>query len=113
MRKTLSKDEGERKMFRGTLTRIGKKINYKGYADETLLIRNIVDIETGSVVADHLWFSYTKGFRDASICVGDVLEFLARVRKYSKGYRNPRYAIDQTTTDYKLSHPTRIRVIKG
>jgi hypothetical protein len=110
MRKVLEKDAGVRKKFRGTFSRTGKKTNFKGYSEDTILLKNIVDSETNSVVADHLWFSYTKGFEALTLQEGTILEFEARVKEYTKGYINKRYKIDQQKSDYRLSHPTKIRI---
>ncbi len=112
MRKALAKDSGIRKKFRAEFARIGKKINYKGYSEETVLLTNIIDIESGKVVADHLWFSYTQGFIKASLTPTDSLEFEARVKEYRKGYVNRNYKINNSTTDFKLSHPTKIKRVQ-
>jgi len=37
------------------------------------------------------------------------LEFDARVKEYSKGYVNKSLHRNQRNTDYKLSHPTKIK----
>ena len=111
MRKFLGSDEGIRKKFRATVSRFGKKTNYHGYSDETILLVRVTDLETLKVVTDHLWFSLTKGFESANLSPGLVVEFEARVKTYRKGYVNKRHQIDERRMDFKLSHPTRIRVI--
>jgi hypothetical protein len=108
MRKALGESLGDRKKFSGIFVRLGKKKNHRGYTEETVLIRSITDMEDGKVVADHLWFAYTKGFQQVSLDAGARIEFEARVKKYAKGYRNAQYKIDSRTKDYKLSHPTKI-----
>jgi hypothetical protein len=113
MRSELKKEEGERKKFRGTFIRTGKKTNIKGYSEETLLLKNIIDLETNRTVADHVWFNYTKGFQNAGLSEGIMVEFEARVKKYTKGYVNNHYKMDFTRQDYKLSHPTKIKTIKN
>lgn len=112
MRKVLAKEAEKRKKFKGVFSRIGKKMNYKGYLEETVLLKAIVDVTTGQQVADHLWFSYTKGFEKAALLAGDVIEFEARVKSYKKGYVNSRYGLNSRTHDFKLNNPTRIRKIK-
>jgi hypothetical protein len=112
MRKLLAADKGTRKKFRGIFARFGKKTNFKGFSEMTVLLTHIVDIETTQVVADHVWFSYTKGFEDAKIIEGVSVEFEARIKEYTKGYVNPKAGIRNRKLDYKLSHPTRIRVLK-
>ncbi len=113
MRKGLAKVEGERKKFQATFSRVGKKTNYQGFSEDTILLTNILDIETGKVVADHLWFSFTKGFEDAKIKEGMLLEFDARVKPYKKGYVNKRLGLRSQKIDYKLSHPTKIVAVKS
>jgi hypothetical protein len=109
MRKELAKDSGIRKKFRAVFIRVGKKTGFNGYSEETILLKNIVDIEADTMVADHLWFNYTKGFEKLSLTEGVPLEFEARIKEYRKGYVNSRLKINTSTTDYKLSHPTKIK----
>ena len=112
MRTTLKKLEQVRKKFRGVFQREGKKTNWHGYAEPTILLRSITD-EAGKVVTDHLWFSKTKTF-DAlgKLEQGDVVEFEARITPYRKGYVNRHIKIDQSSTDYKLSRPTKLRIVR-
>ncbi|MBI3219055.1 MAG: hypothetical protein HYZ44_06060 [Bacteroidetes bacterium] len=109
MRKELAKVEGERKKYKAHFERIGKKINYKGYSEETILLKDIVDVETALIVADHIWFTYTEGFVKARIQPGDAIEFEARSKSYAKGYTNKALKISNKATDYKLSNPTKIK----
>ena len=111
MRKQLAAENGTRKKFSATFERVGKKVNYKGYTEETILLKHIVDVETKKVVADHIWFSYTKGFEKLTLTPGVVLEFEARVKQYKKGYVNKALNLHKRLTDYKLSHPTKIVVV--
>jgi hypothetical protein len=111
MRKALAKNVGERKKFTGTFVKYGKKKNYHGYSEETILIKDIIDLEQGRLVAHHLWFANTKNFQQLPLAAGAQIEFEARIKKYEKGYRNVRYQMDNRTTDYKLSHPTKISLI--
>jgi hypothetical protein len=112
MRTGLSKNEGERKRFRATFARIGKKKNFKGYSEDTILLQNIIDIESGQRVADHVWFTFTKTFEGANIREGDTITFDARVKRYTKGYVNKALSMKRQTTDFKLSHPTKVEVIE-
>lgn len=112
MRKNLEDKVGQRKKFKATVTRFGKKVNYNGYTDITLLLTGITDAETKTVVTEHQWFAYTKGFEKAQLKEGDTFEFEARVKVYKKGYVNRKLSINQRQADYKLSHPTNIQVIK-
>lgn len=113
MRKTLAKEEGQRKKFNAVFSRLGKKVNYQGYSEDTILLIEIRDAGTKQIVADHLWFSYTKSFEKITLSEGVHLEFEARVKEYSKGYVNSKYKINQSRKDFKLSHPTKIRIIPG
>lgn len=111
MRKNLEDKIGLRKKFRAVFTRFGKKVNYNGYTDITILLTNIVDAETTLVVTDHHWFGYTKGFEKASLKEGATIEFEARIKMYKKGYVNRKLFINKRQSDYKLSHPTHIQVV--
>ena len=108
MRKALGKQVGERKKFQAIFVRFGKKTNYRGFGEETVLLKNIVDLENNQIVTEHLWFAYTKNFQQIHLTEGMHIEFEARIKKYTKGYKNSKYKIDQRTEDYKLSHPTKI-----
>jgi hypothetical protein len=111
MRKELSKSNGERKKFSAIFSRIGSKKNYKGYSEPTVLLTSVTDLETNQKVADHLWFSLTKGFEENGIKEGkegSVIEFEARVKEYEKGYVNRALGMNKRSVDYKLSHPTKI-----
>jgi hypothetical protein len=112
MRKKLAEEVGVRKKFRGVFARYGKKVNYKGYSEETVLVEQIVDAETGQVMCDHIWFNLTKSFEKLNLTSGDVLQFDARIKEYQKGYKNSAYKINNTTKDFKLSHPTNISLVK-
>jgi len=107
----LAAQEGKRRKFRATFERIGKKTNFKGYTEETVLLKNIVDVETNHVVADHVWFGYTLGFERALLTEGAIIEFEARVKEYTKGYVNRKLNLNAQTVDYKLSHPTKIKKV--
>jgi hypothetical protein len=113
MRKHLKDKVGLRKKFKAVVTRFGKKVNYNGYTDTTILLTRIVDDEMKTEVTDHHWFAYTKGFEKAQLKEGDTVEFEARVIMYKKGYVSRKLSINNRQSDYKLSHPTNIRVIKN
>ena len=105
-----------RTRFKGVFVRIGIKTNtYTGWQEETLLLRDIIELETGKKVTDHLWFNYTKGFKDlGELSEGDILEFDARVTPYKKGYRgydDDKWLANPPRIDYKLSRPTKIKKV--
>lgn len=111
MRKNLEDNVGQRKKFSAVFTRFGKKVNYNGYTDETVLLTQVTDMESNTLVTDHHWFAYTKGFEKAKLKEGATIEFEARVKIYKKGYVNRKLSINNRQSDYKLSNPTRIRNI--
>jgi hypothetical protein len=111
MRTALQKIDDERGSFTGIFAKYGLKTNFKGPSTSTILLVNIRD-DKGATVCDHLWFNLTKGFENTGALVkGDIIGFDARVKRYRKGYVNQRIKVDQSTFDYKLSHPTRIRKV--
>ena len=113
MRKNLKDKVGERKKFKALVSRFGKKVNYAGHTDITILLTKIIDNETTAVVTDHQWFSFTKGFEKAQLKAGDTVEFEARVKMYKKGYVSRKLSINKRQSDYKLSHPTNVQVSKN
>ena len=112
MRKLLAKEKEQRKKFIGTFSRVGKKTGYQGYSEDTILLKDIIDSETSTIVADHCWFNYTKGFESLILKEGVKVEFEARVKEYTKGYVNSALKINNKKKDYKLSHPTRIKLVE-
>lgn len=113
MRTKLASKEGERRKFTAVFVRLGKKAGYTGYSVETILLSKVTDRETGEVVTDHVWFTFTKGFQLFGLTAGDVLEFEARVTSYRKGYVNRSLSTYQKKQDYKLSNPTKIKRMIG
>src|SRR5580765_4860847 len=88
MRNELSKSEGQRRKFKAIFSRLGTRTNYKGHAEVTVLLTSVINPEIDTPVADHVWFSFTKGFEAASLSPGDMVEFEARIKQYKKGYVN-------------------------
>ena len=101
----------ERHTFRGTFVREGTKPGYRG-PERTLLLRDVIEVTSRKVVAEHLWFNFTKGFQVIEpLAEDDVIQFDARVSQYERGYQGHNWerAIENPVeTDYKLSRPTRI-----
>ena len=111
MRKDLKKFNEIRKRFKGTFERFGTKAGYK-YPLTTLLFKYIIDSSTKEKVTEHIWFNLTKGFNTLDLKEGDIIEFDARVKEYTKGYMGYREDVYKPIeTDYKLSHPTKIKKI--
>lgn len=111
MRKELAKETGQRKKFQAVFIRLGKKVSYQGYSEDTILLRGIKDVASNKLVADHIWFTFSKGFEKIKLAEGVSIEFEARVKEYRKGYVNSSLGINKRSVDFKLSHPTRIKVI--
>jgi len=111
MRKELSKLDAQRKRFKGSFVRYGSKENWHGFPEPTILLKNIIDLEKGIIVSDHLWFSLTKQFEKLGILEPDTfIYFDARVSSYVKGYVNYREDIDERELDYKLNYPTKVSI---
>lgn len=111
MRDRLGAIDGERQTFFAEFVRLGVKNGYKG-TEETVLLKKIHD-SSGKFITDHLWFNLTRGFEKLNLKEGDRIQFDARVKSYTKGYKgrlakilNPSKA--RESKDFKLSHPTRI-----
>ena len=111
MRKELANKEGERRSFRANFVRFGSKQGYQGYKEETILFKNIIDISSGKLIADHIWFNLTKAFERLKMSPGAQVTFDARIKEYHKGYVNKRYGIDTRKKDYRLSHPTNVSIV--
>lgn len=112
MRNELKDIEDIRGTFTGEFVRTGLKSGYRGEL-ETLLLTNVKD-SNNKVVTDHLWFNYTKGFKNlGELKEGDLIKFDARVKEYEKGYKGYRDDVYKPIEiDYKLSHPTKLSKLK-
>ena len=111
MRQKLAEREGVRDTFVGTFVRFGWKSGWN-QPQQSVLLKGIRD-QHGKRVADHLWFNLTKGFTQCDLQEGDLVEFNARVASYLKGYLGRRDDVwdRPVEEDYKLSHPTKVRVL--
>jgi len=108
LREELAKLRNMRKKFKGTFDRFGQKSGYKGPLT-TVLLKDIIDISTGKVVTDHLWFNLTKGLEKLQLMEGDIVGFDARVTRYLKGYQGRREdELHPVGIDYRLSFPTKV-----
>jgi hypothetical protein len=109
-RQTLGKLEGIRLRCRARLERFGTKRAYRGEPLVTLLLRDVVRVDTGNALTDHLWF--TAGKWSAHLKVGDVFEFDARVSSYIKGYLGHREDVYMPPTqDWRLERPTAVKIV--
>ncbi len=116
MREALQERQGKRGRFSGTVKRFGTKPAYRGPAQVTLLLVDVRD-EQGTEVTDHIWFVVRKQLKELNLQAGDKIEFTARVKPYTKGYRGSRDRYDEfddrpgVSTDYKLSHGTQFKKV--
>ena len=88
--------------FRGCVERYGAK---RGTPDATILLKDVIDVASGNVVADHVWLDVGDQIRRLRSRQGDHLEFDATVTGYTKGYFGHR---DETfkppSRDWRLSY---------
>ncbi len=100
-----------RHVFTATFVRFGFRNGYIGPV-KTMLLQDVT--LDSKIVSDHLWFDLTKGFSDADLSPGDVVEFCARVSAYEKGYKGHKDDVlnRPIERDYRLSRPTKIKKIE-
>ena len=112
MRKKLKCKNNERMQFIAEFKRYGSKTNWHGFPERTILLIDIKTVLLNKIIADHIWFSCTKGFEAlGELQDGDKITFFARVKTYSKGYVNPREGVYEKEIDYKLNNPTKLQVM--
>jgi hypothetical protein len=83
MRKELITLNEQRMSFNTTIERFGKKTNYHGFSESTILFKNVCRVDTGKQVTDHIWFTVGKTIQILDLKPGDVVEFDARVGNYT------------------------------
>jgi hypothetical protein len=66
-----------------------------------LLFIDVKD-KNGKIVTNHLWFNQTQGFLLLRLIPGDYVQFEARVKTYQR---------KNNTIDYRLSYPTKVKII--
>lgn len=111
MRKELKKLNGKRLMFSAVVHGFGTR-HFKDKEIPTILFREVYELSSEKLVADHLWF--TKGKAWSNLSVGSKVQFEARVKEYEKGYKGSREVLDApVTTDYKLERPTKIELLSA
>jgi len=112
MREKLKQLNGTRTRFKGTFIKYGEKSSYKGKPKRTLLLQHIKD-NSGTTLTSHVWLICGKQFDElGELTEGDIIDFHARVTPYAKGYVNNRDGYDNRRIDYRLSNPTRVKVIR-
>lgn len=115
-RERLGKKLGKRETFYGQFERVGRK---KGKSSGLTFLLLNVRSKGGFLVADHLWFNLTEGFKKLGhVEPGELIMFTARVTDYEKGYigRKPS-KVDESklglSSDFKLSHPAKFERFNG
>ena len=109
MRKELKDIENVRDTFIATYVREGIKNGWKGTEEPTVLLVDVIRKSDGKYMTDHLWLNLTKSFEKADLKEGDKVQFDARVKEYTKGYRGRREDVYcPIEYDYKLSYPTKV-----
>lgn len=124
MRTELQKRDGARGEFSATFERYGRaKVKIPKYGKfrnaptmevVTLLFRDVQD-STGKQVTDHLWFRTCKQWAALGLHAGERVKFEARIVPYQKGYAGRDEFGDEggRETDFKLSHPTKARLVSA
>jgi hypothetical protein len=100
---------GQRRKFTATFVQLGLKACFKGRPPTwTVLLADIVDVESKRMISDHLWLNLTKRFEAVELDYQDRISFEARVTTYEKGYFGHREDVFKPFgVDYKLSYPTK------
>lgn len=101
--------DGQRFRVRAYVERFGAKRGFRGSVEQTVLLRNVCDTETGAMLCDHVWFSAGKW--SADLVPGCCVEFNGRVADYEKGYQGCRDVDKPPGRDWKLMRPTKIVVV--
>lgn len=101
-------------MFVGRIVREGAKSSFKGATLPTILLKDVRRVSDGKLMCDHLWLNKTKAIAALDLSVGLEMQFAARVKPYSKGYRgNKRDSRKVIKQDFKLSHPTQVEIVES
>ena len=113
MRKDLKSLEGIRGSFTATISRIGKKNNFRGAPSETVLFTDVRN-EQGEPVTDHIWFTVGKKLAGVFANVGKKVSFEARVTGYTKGFKGKGLEILKAREeDFRLSNPTNVKILNA
>ena len=109
VREDLAPYLGKRDIFYATFVRHGQrnvmvpyKINFVSKVVRTLLLSDVKN-RFGRDVADHIWFTESKQWKEADLQPGDTVKFKATVEAYTKRDRDSDEY--QRIDDYKLSYP--------
>lgn len=85
-----------------------------GHSFPTVLVRNVLDAESGELLADHLWFNRGNIWRHAAPHRGDRVQFIARAVEYRTGCWGPNRLVradNPPRVEYKLTPPEELTII--
>ena len=95
-----------RERYKGTVGRCGIKYNgYKGWPERTVVLNDLISVNTGEKTTDHIWLTVGKTLAELDLKAGDEITFNARVGTYRKGKHFNK-------KDYKLNRLTHIEVAR-
>ena len=80
-----------------------------------MLLKDIRSLDSGKIIADHVWFTVGKRLASLVLAEGDKVHFDARVLPYVKGYKGYRDDVYDSPIerDYRLSFPTKVTKFSG
>lgn len=114
MRKELKKLNGHRDLFTAKIVKEGTKSSFRGATLLTILLKDVKRVSDGKLMCDHLWLNKTKAFTALDLSVGLEVQFVARVKAYTKGYMGKKeYLNRELKQDFKLSYPTNVEVVES
>lgn len=109
IREQLARLVNQRLEVVATVGRYGARLVYKNFYQQTLLLRNLTTAD-GAPLCDHVWLPVGERLAAASLQVGDVVTFKARVRGYHKHrvyYRSrDGVVLVSSTLNYTLVYPS-------
>lgn len=107
-RAALKSRDGQRFRIRARIERFGQKSGFRGPPVKTLLLRDVVDDNTGQPLTDHVWM--TAGQWATMLREGDTISFDARVSEYMKGYFGRREDVYvPPSVDWRFERPTNVK----
>jgi hypothetical protein len=86
----------------------------KGQESGTVLVRDVRDVRTGELLADHLWFNNGSTWKKAALKRGDVVVFEARVIEYRVGHWGQdtiEQVLNPPRIDYRLKHACELKLV--
>lgn len=77
-----------------------------------VLIKDLINADTGEYLADHVWLDYTKEMNRSNILSNETIFFIGKVSRYQKGYRGhlPKKILNTKAPsyDYEITSPHNI-----